>query len=257
MTSDQINNDIYNTYKDRWYLDNDGELGVLRREGEIKTELIYKALRKENISTGSVLDIGCGGGWLCNDLAKNGFKAFGVDTSKSSLETAKKYDETNSVEYICSDAHKIPLEDNSIDVIFIMDFLEHVEDPLSILRESSRILKSEGLLFYNTFNRNFLSWIVAVKGVEWFSGVENIHLYKLFIKPNELKAYLTECHLDTVEMYGLRPKVNLDAFKSLIRRKVHPNFKFKVTKSLATGYMGYAKKSNVLIEAEVIKSSNS
>ena len=49
-----------------------------------------------------------------------------------------------------------------------MDLLEHVEVPAKVIAEASRVLKPGGLFFFHTFNRNWFSWLFALKGVEWF-----------------------------------------------------------------------------------------
>ena len=65
------------------------------------------------------------------------------------------------------DAFALPFPHQSFDVICAMDFLEHVEMPEQIIRNSARLLRPNGLFFFHTFNRNLLSYVVVIKGVEW------------------------------------------------------------------------------------------
>ena len=60
-----------------------------------------------------------------------------------------------------------------------------------IIQEAGRLLKPGGLFFFHMFNRNFLSWLIVIKGVEWCvpNTPKNMHLYSHFIKPYELKEW--------------------------------------------------------------------
>lgn len=94
-----------------------------------------------------VLDFGCGVGRFTADLARliNG-KAVGVDPIRSLLEMA---DKDASTEYKIIDAGKIPMPDNSVDIIWTFTVLGCISDKLlkATAAEFDRILKDGGLLF--------------------------------------------------------------------------------------------------------------
>jgi 2-polyprenyl-6-hydroxyphenyl methylase/3-demethylubiquinone-9 3-methyltransferase len=142
------------------------------------------------------------------------------------------------------DAFALPFSDQSFDVVCAMDFLEHVEMPGHIIRESARLLRPGGLFFFHTFNRNWLSWLIVIKGVEWCvpNTPPNMHLYSFFIKPEELKGWCKEAGMALKEIQGLVPCFNTLAFwKSLATRKVDHQLKFRFTQQLTTGYLGIAQ----------------
>lgn len=235
----KINNQIYESYGSRWYEAQDDPIALLRAENELKLPWIYQRIR-EKFSAPLVLDIGCGAGFLSNGLAKNGLNVTGIDMSPDSLRVAAHYDETKSVNYIEGDAYHLPFAPNSFDAITCMDFLEHVEKPLEIIKECARVLRPNGLFFFHTFNRNFLSWLIVIKGVEFLikNTPKDMHVIELFIKPEELKEYCREAGIRTVEMVGMRPKFSSIPIKNYFSGVVPKSLKFKFTSSLALSYMG-------------------
>jgi 2-polyprenyl-6-hydroxyphenyl methylase/3-demethylubiquinone-9 3-methyltransferase len=241
----KINNQFYDDLHDQWYDRNDHPIGLLRQENLARNPWIKNQLsiyfKKENIS---VLDIGCGGGFLTNFLASS-YQVTGIDLSKESLAIAKKQDPTQSVQYLFADATDLPFKNESFEAVFAMDLLEHVEEPERVIQEASRVLKPKGLFFYHTFNRNVLSYLLIIKGVEWFvpHAPANMHIYPLFIKPSELTAFLNNAGLKDQVRKGLSPNIwSKGTLDLLFKKEVSNRFRFKVTSNLTTGYMGFAKK---------------
>lgn len=241
----KINNDYYNHLGDAWYDADDDPIAVLRAERKVKNPWVIARIKKHFESTNiRIADIACGGGFLANDMAKEFAHVSALDASESSLETAKRNDTTGKVNYQHGDAYNLPFDDNSFDVVCTMDFLEHIDDPERVIKECSRILKPGGLFFYQTFNRNFLAWLVVIKFMEWFvpNTPKNLHVIELFIKPKELEAMLKGSALSVLEWKGWGPKFDRHFAESLYKKKVTKDFSFKVSKSLTIGYIGYAKK---------------
>jgi 2-polyprenyl-6-hydroxyphenyl methylase/3-demethylubiquinone-9 3-methyltransferase len=126
-----------------------------------------------------------------------------------------------------------------------MDLLEHVPSYQKALEEASRVLKKGGLLFFHTFNRNLVSHIVIIKGVEWFvkNTPKNLHVYSFFIKPKELGSVLENQGLKIETLKGLIPDAkSLGFWRMLFKKELKEDFRFKFSKSLLTGYVGMAKK---------------
>jgi 2-polyprenyl-6-hydroxyphenyl methylase/3-demethylubiquinone-9 3-methyltransferase len=125
-----------------------------------------------------------------------------------------------------------------------MDILEHVEEPNKLIEEAARVLLPGGLFFFHTFNRNFLSYLLVIKGVDIFvkNAPKNMHVYQLFITPDELKVLCQNAGLNTDLMLGFAPTLNKSFWQLMLTRKVPNNFSFHFTKSLSTGYCGIATK---------------
>src|SRR5215831_9947274 len=79
---------------------------------------------------------------------------------------------------------------------FCCDVLEHVRDLPKVISEISRVLKPGGVFCFDTLNRTFLSKLVAIKiwqeWKRWAFMPPNLHVWEMFIKPDELKALLLQ-----------------------------------------------------------------
>ncbi len=239
-----VNNAIYDDYGNRWYTAQDDPVALLRAESVVKTKWTLDILDLLKNPHLRILDIGCGGGFLSNALARQGYKVTGVDLSKESLEVAKKYDITKSVKYIAADAFQLPFADESFDVVTAMDFLEHIEDPARAIKEFSRVIRPSGFFLFHTFNRNWLAGLIVIKMVEWFvrNTPPRMHILRLFIKPSELHTYCQNAGLNVRLMSGIRPIFSSLRWSSLFTGIVPLSLRFKLSRSLGLSYVGYAVK---------------
>jgi 2-polyprenyl-6-hydroxyphenyl methylase / 3-demethylubiquinone-9 3-methyltransferase len=240
-SSEQVDNSIYEKYGESWYTADDDPVALLRAENKVKSPWILERLANKS----KVLDVGCGAGFLTNELARHGHEVTGIDASEDSLRVARLYDETHSVEYQVADAYKLPFADQTFDVVTALDFLEHVENPAAAIAEMSRVLKPGGQFFFHTFNRHPLAWLVVIKLVEWLipKTPKNMHVLRLFVKPSELKSYCEASGMQVNEMVGIRPVISSIPLKSLFSGRVPECLRFELTRSLLLSYMGVAKKS--------------
>jgi 2-polyprenyl-6-hydroxyphenyl methylase/3-demethylubiquinone-9 3-methyltransferase len=245
-----VNNDFYEELEEKWYTDWSHPIALLRKENEVRNPWILETIHRILGPGKKILDVGCGGGFLTNALAQAGHDAVGIDLSANSLKVASAKDATKSVRYIQADALHLPFPENSFDVVCAMDLLEHVERPDRIVAEASRVLKQKGLFFFHTFNRNPLSWLIIIKGVEWWmpSTPKRLHVYELFIKPEELNHWCGREQIHIRKIQGLTPKFSLRFWMSFIKRKVDERISFQFTSSLKTGYVGFGEKMGSINE---------
>ena len=246
---EKVNNDIYDSYGDRWYTADDDPVALLRAESKLKTPWIIEKIKGHNLLNPEtrVLDVGCGAGFLSNELALAQLQVTGVDLSEESLIVARKYDSTKKVKYLSADAYQLPFENASFDVITAMDFLEHVERPHDVIKEFSRVLKPNGIFIFHTFNRNPVAYFVIIKLVEWLvkNTPKNMHVLHLFIKPKELKLFCLNAGMIPIEMVGIKPIFSTIPLRNVFSGIVPKSLKFELTKSLMLSYMGIAKKESL------------
>ena len=241
----EVNNEIYEAYGERWYTADDDPIALLRAESKAKLPWVLNEIQKlDGNQQKNILDVGCGGGFLSNALAQHGYEVTGVDLSEESLRVAKAHDLSGTITYMPADAYHLPFEDQSFDVVTAMDFLEHVDRPEDVVKECARVLKPGGLFIYHTFNRNWIAWIVIIKLVEWLvkNTPKDMHVLRLFIKPKELKKFCEEAGLVFQVETGLRPVFSSLTLRSLFTGVVPKNMRFMTTASTLLSYMGCAKK---------------
>lgn len=237
-----VNNAYYDDLHERWLSAEDDPVALLRQEGDFRANWVLEVL---GASPREVLDIGCGAGFLVKRLLDAGHRVSGLDASEASLKVAEKL--TNGrAQLRLGDAYRLPYPDAKFDVVTAMDFLEHVSEPQKVVAEAARVLKPGGIFFYHTFNRNPLSHLIVIKGVEWFvkNTPKDLHVIELFIKPRELHEYLRAAGMTKIEERGLRPVFLQKAFfRMLATGRVGPDFHFTWTGNTTLGYTGYAQKS--------------
>jgi len=115
-----------------------------------------------------ILDIGCGGGLLCEPLSKLGARITGIDPSNDNIEVAKLHSkETNlNIKYICCSPENLNLN-NKFDVILNMEVIEHVSNTNLFIKNCSKLIKKNGIMFVATINKNLKSFIFAILGAEY------------------------------------------------------------------------------------------
>ena len=255
----RIDNNIYNLDGDKWW-QSDFSLNLIRavinpfRTGYAKS--IFDQLEMDSVKM-SALEVGCGGGILTEEIAKMGFITTGIDPSEQSLTSAIKHAQENNltIKYVKGTGENLPFQDNSFDVVFCCDVLEHVADLPKVIAEISRVLKNDGIFIYDTFNRTMLSKIGVIKILQewkrWAIMPPNLHVWEMFIKPDEIKFLLRENHLDWKEHRGAKPNTSYLKILGYLRKRaigelsyVEFGEKFRMVESGSTQimYMGYAVK---------------
>ena len=90
-----------------------------------------------------LLDVGCGTGHWSAFFASMGFNVTGVDISSEMVEIARLKGIARC-KFELADAHHLPFDDGTFEIITVMAMLEFVDDPEMIIFEMTRCLKSRG-----------------------------------------------------------------------------------------------------------------
>lgn len=102
-----------------------------------------------------ILDIACGSGYGSDFLLKTGAKKIiGVDISEETISYCKEKYPDDGIEFLIGSVEKIPIGNNSVDIIVSFETIEHVDEKAQIkfLKEIKRVLKSDGILIVSTPN---------------------------------------------------------------------------------------------------------
>ena len=153
----------------------------------------------------TLLDIGCGGGLLCEPFARLGAQVTGIDASKNNIEVAKVHaQKTNlQIKYL----NKLPeeIKNKKFDVILCMEVIEHVDNVNFFIESCSKLLNKNGIIFFATINRNPKSYLFAIVGAEYVLRWLPIgtHDWKKFVKPQEMINYVSTQQLIHQETKGV------------------------------------------------------
>ena len=115
-----------------------------------------------------ILDIGCGGGLLCEPLNKLGATVTGIDPSSDNIEVAKLHSkEMNlNIKYMRYSPENLNFT-SEFDVILNMEVVEHVSNINLFIKNCSKLVKKDGIMFVATINKNLKSYVFAILGAEY------------------------------------------------------------------------------------------
>ncbi len=209
-----LNYDFDKLSKDWW--DINGTFKALHAYNFIRIEFIKKLITQKfdrSFPKINILDIGCGGGILCEPLAKLGFDVTGIDLSKKAIEVAKKHSKKNhlKINYINNSFFNYKFN-KRFDIITGMEVLEHVDEIELFIQKVKKNLKNKGLFIGSTLNKTPNSYFLAILLAERFFGLlpKNTHKWENFIKPNNLKKILFLNYFSEINFQGVNynPIVN-------------------------------------------------
>jgi len=137
----------------------------------------------------NILDIGCGGGLLSEPMCRLGANVTGIDASKKNIEIAKFHAKKSKlkIDYMVASPETLKTS-KKFDIILNMEIVEHVNDLDFFIKESSGLLKKNGLMFVATLNKTLKSYLFAIIGAEYVLKWLPIgtHDWEKFVKPEYL-----------------------------------------------------------------------
>jgi len=155
-----------------------------------------------------ILDIGCGGGLLCEPMARLGAEVTGVDAAEGNIPVARTHAEQSGlrIDYRHTTAEALADTAAEFDVVLTMEVIEHVADPLGFLTACRRLLRPGGLHLCSTLNRNPKSFAMAIVGAEYVMRwlPRGTHEWTKFVTPEELFDLLRRAGLDPVDRKGFQ-----------------------------------------------------
>jgi 2-polyprenyl-6-hydroxyphenyl methylase/3-demethylubiquinone-9 3-methyltransferase len=157
-----------------------------------------------------VLDVGCGGGFTSEFMAKKGAVVSGIDLSHASIEEARRHAASSELEidYRHGPAEEIPYQDGTFDAVVCVDVLEHVRNVEKVILEVHRVLRDGGLFLFDTINKTPKSKIVMVWLLERLQRrvPKGAHDWRLFIRPERLAGMLRNAGFEDLDIKGFDVK---------------------------------------------------
>lgn len=188
----------------RWW-DPDGESRPLHDLNPVRAA--YVAGRVD-LRGAKVADIGCGGGLLSEALARAGANVTAIDLGEKLIQIAKLhlFESNLQVDYrVQSSTELAEAEPALFDAVCCMEMIEHVPDPVAIVRDLAAMVKPGGQVFLSTLNRTPAAFGAAIVGAEYLMRLlpRGTHHYAQFLKPSEVAAMLRRFDLELEDIQGL------------------------------------------------------
>jgi 2-polyprenyl-6-hydroxyphenyl methylase/3-demethylubiquinone-9 3-methyltransferase len=198
-----------------WW-DTRGKFRTLHRIGPARMTFLRDALLRHFGRTAggarplaglSMLDIGCGGGLVCEPLARLGAGVTGIDPALESIEAARRHAEAQglAISYRVARVEDLAAEGHTFDAVSCLEVVEHVPDVGAFLKTCGGLVRPGGLMLLSTINRTVKAFVLAIVGAEyvlrWLPA--GTHQWERFVTPDELARHLEAAGLGAPTFQGL------------------------------------------------------
>lgn len=200
----------------------DGKFKTLHKFNPVRLEFIINQIKQnfgienkeENPLSGlKILDIGCGGGLVCEPLARLGAEVTGIDAVKKNVKSAQIHAKQNNlkINYILSAIEELPIN-NTYDIILNLEVIEHVNNQNLFISKSCELVSQGGMIFVATINKTLFSIVFAKYLAEYVLGFlpRGTHDWKKFLPPEDIYAMLIKNDLEVIKSIGINYNVLSD-----------------------------------------------
>jgi 2-polyprenyl-6-hydroxyphenyl methylase / 3-demethylubiquinone-9 3-methyltransferase len=168
-------------------------------ERDIKTRAPFAGL--------SLLDIGCGGGLICEPMARLGFTVTGIDADATALGVARAHAHAQGlgIDYRGDDAEDLAARGRRFDAVSALEVVEHAADARLFITTAASLVKPSGALILSTINRTPKAYATAIIGAEYLLRwlPRGTHEYRKFRRPSELARDVRGAGLLVGDIRGL------------------------------------------------------
>jgi len=200
---------------DRWW-DPRGPFRPLHRLNPLRLAYIRDALVASFALDGTadrplagleIADIGCGGGLVCEPLARLGARVTGVDASPEALAVAREHAAASglAIDYVEATAEELVARGRRFDAVTALEIVEHVADRPAFVADCCRLVKPGGSLVLSTLNRTPRAFALAIVAAEqllrWVP--RGSHRWNRFVRPAELARDLRGGGARTLDVAGM------------------------------------------------------
>ena len=201
---------------DEWW-DPAGGLAPLHALNPVRLEFIRDHLAshlgRDPLADGPLhgvrlLDVGCGGGLLCEPLARLGATVVGIDAAGENTAVAAAHATQSGlhIDYRHTTAGALAAAGESFDAVLNMEVIEHVADVDGFVTACGALVRPGGLLMAATLNRTPQAFALAIVGAEYLLRwlAPGTHDWRKFVRPAELARNLRAGGITVTEMAGAR-----------------------------------------------------
>ena len=214
-TIDQVDVDRFSAMADEWW-DPAGKFKPLHKFNPLRlTYIKQKICENFNLTPTNakpfaglrILDIGCGGGLLCEPMARLGAQIVGADASETNIEIARIHARQSdlNIDYRACTSESLNEAGEQFDCILNMEVVEHVADVELFMTSCAQMVKPGGIMFVATINRTFkanaLAIFMAENVLKWLP--RGTHQYNKLVRPEELRAPLTNAGMNITDQTGV------------------------------------------------------
>jgi 2-polyprenyl-6-hydroxyphenyl methylase/3-demethylubiquinone-9 3-methyltransferase len=205
----------FSALAETWW-DPRGEMAVLHKFNPVRLAYIRDATCKsfernakqlDCLKGLRILDIGCGGGILCEPLARLGANVVGADPAEKNIAAAKVHAAKSelAIDYRATTAEALADAGETFDIVLAMEVVEHVADVKLFVSRCADMVRPGGLMIAATINRTLKSFALAIVGAEYVLRwlPRGTHSWDKFVTPDELEIAMERADLRTTDERGV------------------------------------------------------
>lgn len=155
----------------------------------------------------SVLDVGCGGGLVCEPLARLGGRVTGIDPAIENVEAARRHANGQglAITYRAARIEDLAAEALTFDAVVCFEVVEHVPDVGAFLKTLASLVRPGGLMLLSTINRTMKAYFLAIVAGEYVLRWLPVgtHQWDRFVTPDELSRHLRDAGFAPPRFVGL------------------------------------------------------
>jgi 2-polyprenyl-6-hydroxyphenyl methylase/3-demethylubiquinone-9 3-methyltransferase len=214
-TLDPAEIERFNRTAAEWW-DSNGKLRTLHLIGPARMTFLRNALVRHfarppgparPLDGLAILDIGCGGGLVCEPLCRLGAHVTGIDPGLDNVEAARRHaaGQGLDIEYRVAQVEEMASEGRTFDAVVCLEVVEHVPDPGAFLKLCAGLVRPGGLMLLSTINRTLKAYLLAIIGAEYVLRWLPLgtHQWERFVTPDELGRHLQAAGLGAPTFQGL------------------------------------------------------
>jgi len=174
--------------------------GRAQLSGGVSHAAIYRMVRRSLAGCppgGVVVDVGCGGGRLHDELAGLFDRYVGIDlVSYAGAPT--------EVQRVLADLERaLPLADGVADVAIAVETIEHLENPRALVRELARVARPGGLVIVTTPNQLSALSLLSLIAKRQFAAFQDVHYpaHRTALLETDLRRIVAEAGLADAQVY--------------------------------------------------------
>lgn len=202
-------------FASEWW-DVTGKFRTLHQIGPARLTFLRDAMAKHfgRAGTGlrplqglAILDVGCGGGLVCEPLARLGATVTGIDPAADNIEAARRHaaGQGLAIDYQCKRVEDLAAEGRTFDCVACLEVVEHVPDVGAFLKMCAGLVRPGGLMLLSTINRTVKAYVLAIVGAEYVLRWLPVgtHQWERFVTPEELTRHLQAAGFGVPALEGL------------------------------------------------------